>query len=470
MATKPYTLYAHQRLVLEKARHNSYGIFMECGTGKTLLGICLAKHYKSYPVRTGRTLVVAPLSLLFTAWADDLAKFAPEVKAAIAWGRTPKQREKALALAAKADVVVTSFEGFKKINQWAWQQKFDVLIVDESAKMKDPKTAISKMLTTFARGIPRVYPMSGAPAPNNLLEIFPQADIISPGLLGANFYQCRARYFAPQGLINGHAFDWRPLPGSTEAILEKLKPYASFVKKCDCLDLPEKVFVVRKFALDPQTREAYDTMVRDKVLPLTDGQVIMSPNALAELSRCRQIAGGWLYNHQGVPQSLSGHKLELLQDVLAEIGPSPTIIWVQYREDARRIKQALEDQAVLAIGGMNPGELTGNLDSFKSGKARYLIAHPRTIGHGVTLTNCSCVVYYSISYSLEEFLQSQDRVHRIGQTSKCTYFTLLAEDTVDEPIYKALMRKEAAAHAIANYLRETFPRKAKHRAQRPQAL
>lgn len=462
MTTKPYALYAHQKLVLDKARHNSYGIFMECGTGKTLVGICLAKHYKSFPVRSGRTLVVAPLSLLFTAWADDLKKFAPELKASIAWGRTPKQREKALALATKADIAITSYEGFKKAGLWARQQNFDVLIIDESSKMKDPRTTISKMLTTFSRSVPRVYPMSGAPAPNNLLEIYPQADVIKPGLLGGNFYQCRAKFFAPHGLINGHAFDWRPLPGSTEAILEKLKPCASFIKKSDCLDLPEKVFVVRKFTLDPQTREAYDTMVRDKVLPLTDGQAVMSVNALAELSRCRQLASGWVYDHQGQAHGISDHKLDLLREVLDEIGPSPVIIWVQYREDARQLERALGDQAVLAIGNMTPGELTGNLDAFKASKVRYLIAHPRTIGHGVTLTNCSCVIYYSISYSLEEFLQSQDRVHRIGQTSKCTYFTLLAEDTVDEPIYKALTRKEESARAIVNYLREKTRKTKQH--------
>lgn len=243
--------------------------------------------------------------------------------------------------------------------------------------------------------------------------------------------------------------------------MEKVRPFASFVKKSDCLDLPEKVFVVRKFVLDSEARDAYDTMVKDKVLPLVDGKAIMSVNALAELAKCRQLAGGFILDHQGMVHRTGNQKLELLEEVLDEIGPQPVIVWVQYREDARRIKELLGEQAVLAIGNMTPGELTRNIDAFKAGPARYLIAHPRTLGHGVTLTNASYVVYYSLSYSLEEFIQSQDRVHRIGQAFKCTYFSLLAEDTVDEVIYKALLKKEDSSRAILAHLREKATRKTK---------
>jgi len=455
-----FKLYAHQKQVLEIARKRSYGIFLECGTGKTLVGICLARHFKTWPVKTGRTLVVAPLSLLWTAWSDDLAKFAPELKTCILWGRTPKHREKLMAEAAGADIAVTNFETFKKIAPWC-RGRFDVLIVDESSKMKDPRSAISRALTAYGRTVPKVYPMSGTPMPNNAMELYPQVDVIAPGLLGSTFWNYRARWFAPHGKIKEHVFDWRPLPGAIEEIMNLVKPYASFVKKQDCLDLPEKVFVARKFALAPKVRAAYDKMVEDKVLPLTNGQSVLTFNALSEIAKLRQLGSGWIYGHDGKVNAIGPEKLDLLEEVLDEIGPQRVIIWVQYRHDAAEIEKRLGNQARLAIGGMTPSDLVDGIGDFKTGAARYLIAHPRTVGHGVTLTECSYAVYYSLSYSLEEFLQSQDRIHRIGAHEKCTYITLLAEDTVDEAIYKALIRKEDTARETLSYLRAKVKRQTK---------
>lgn len=460
--SNPYTLYAHQGQTLEPACKGSYGIFAGCGTGKTLIGIELAKYFKAHPIHSGRTLVVAPLSLVHTAWADDLKKFAPELKAASVWAKTPKQREKVLAAATGADVVVVNYESFGKIFAWAKKQGFDVLLLDESSRAKDHRAKITKMLTIFSRSIPRVYPMSGTPMPNNAMEIYPQMDMVKPGLLGSDFWQFRAAYFKPWGQVGNRIFDWRPLPGSVEAIMKKIRPHATFIKKEDCLDLPAKTFEVRKVFMPDDLREAYETMVEEKVLPLLDGTQVLSVSAIAEIMKLREITSGFIVDARGKTHQLSAYKVNLLQEVLEEIGQNQAIIWAQFRRDISEIKEALGDKAVLAWGGMNPSDLVGNVDAFKAGKAQYLIAHPKTVGHGTTLTNCNYAVYFSLSYSHEEFAQSQDRIHRIGTRWPCTYIMLLAENSIDEIIYRALIRKEAMSNAALNHLREKARKTQRH--------
>ena len=453
-----YTLYAHQQQVLDRALQASHGIFLEMGLGKTLVGIELAKHYKANPIRSGKTLVVCPLTLVHNAWLEDLAKFAPELKIAVLWGRTKKHREKAIAQGGSADVLIVNYESFKKVARWADSQKPDVLIFDESTKFKSPRAAISKLVLKFAPRVPRVYPMSGCPFPNSMLDAYNQIEAVAPGLLGQNYYGYRASYFNPYGQNkSGQVFDWRLMPGMLEVIMEKISPHATFIKKEDALDLPPKVFVVRKTPLSPALRQAYDEMVQHKILPLVEGVSAISVNVLAELAKLRQISSGWVYAEDEQAYTFSTEKLDLLDAVLEEIGDHQVIIWAQFRHDINKIAQHLGNQAVKAMGGMNPSDLHDNLGAFQGGEKKYLVAHPKCVGHGITLTSCSYAVYYSLSYSLEEFLQSQDRIHRIGATQKCTYIFLLAEDTIDEVIYKALTKKEVMANAALQYLRAYAP-------------
>ncbi|MEG1994896.1 MAG: helicase C-terminal domain-containing protein [Bacilli bacterium] len=81
------------------------------------------------------------------------------------------------------------------------------------------------------------------------------------------------------------------------------------------------------------------------------------------------------------------------------------------------------------------------IKKFKNGEIKLLFAHPQLLGKGLTFTKCTYNIYYSLSFSYEEFKQSQDRIHRIGQTNKCTYIILQGRNTIDEKIYKCLINK-----------------------------
>ena len=87
---------------------------------------------------------------------------------------------------------------------------------------------------------------------------------------------------------------------------------------------------------------------------------------------------------------------------------------------------------------------------------KYFISNPQTGGRGITLTEANVIIYYSNSYDLELRIQSEDRIHRIGQNDKCTYIDLVAKDTVDEKILKTLLNKVKISNEVLGEVRQWF--------------
>ena len=140
------------------------------------------------------------------------------------------------------------------------------------------------------------------------------------------------------------------------------------------------------------------------------------------------------------------NKTGILFEILNEIGNKQVIIWCQFQHEVETLAKQ--------FGGDGLTSKTKNRDDiirdFRDGKIQYLFTHPQLLGKGLTFVNCTYNVYYSLSYSYEEFKQSQDRIHRIGQTNKCTYIILQARDTIDEKIYDCLQRKKSAVDELYN--------------------
>ena len=137
-------------------------------------------------------------------------------------------------------------------------------------------------------------------------------------------------------------------------------------------------------------------------------------------------------------------KDKILEQTIEEIGDKPIIIWCQFIHEIERLAEKFD--------GVGLTSKTKNRDDiirqFKDGKIKLLFTHPQLLGKGLTFTNCNYNIYYSLSFSYEEFKQSQDRIHRIGQTNKCTYIILQAKNTIDEKIYSCLQKKGNAVDEL----------------------
>ena len=170
-------------------------------------------------------------------------------------------------------------------------------------------------------------------------------------------------------------------------------------------------------------------------------------SVLTQMMRLHQITCGHMTLDDGTINELKNNRIKELTTLLEEID-GKVIIWANYRHDIRTITKELEKiygkAAVANLYGDTPvSDRDQIISDFQDTQAplRYLVANPKTGGYGLTLTASHTVIYYSNNYDLEIRLQSEDRVHRIGQKSKVTYIDLIAEGTVDERIVKSLRSK-----------------------------
>ena len=457
-------LYRHQQEAVQRATEGNLALFHECGTGKTLTALKIIEHHKGQ----GRSpaLVVCPLSIIAPAWIEDCRRFTPGLSIVSLWHKSPAERYRRLT--RDVDIYVVNFESFRSMFELIQCKRFKVIIVDESSKMKSHCSQTTRALLALAgvasRGkgkkfavnasIPHRYVLSGTPAPNDRSEYWAQMNFIAPNtVFSDNFFAFRSRYFTAKPLgrtgINLWSFTKDPL--LSDEFNEKMVPCCDVVRKVDAVDLPRQVHEIRSVELSRPERTAYETFRKELALRFANEDILAS-SALVEVMKARQLTSGFCYGSQGA-YATGKSKLTELLSLLDEIGNKPVIIWCSFRYEIEMLLDALPDSAALWSGTTDRDEV---IVGFKSGKYRILIANPQSAAHGLTFTHCSYAVYFSLTYSYELAKQSQDRIHRIGQDTRCTYYYLTARDTIDEVVHKAVLEKEKLSTAVLGYLRETM--------------
>ena len=266
-----------------------------------------------------------------------------------------------------------------------------------------------------------------------------------------NFFRFRNTYFYSCG-YGGYLYKCNE--ENQKKIMSKISEQAFFLKKEDVLDLPDKLYEFRTFQMEDKQLKAYKDMKKENILEFKS-KIILAANELSKILKLREVTGGFIISNEGMPVKISNGKLDLLKEVLEEIPEEKqVIIFIQFHWEVNEIKNILGDSATTLYGKMKQREKDESIEGFKANKFKYLIAHPKSSAHGLNLQCCNYVLWYSLSYSLEEHAQSNDRIHRKGQKNKCTYIYLLAEKSIDEVIFHALKRKEIVANACLEMLRD----------------
>lgn len=420
----------YQHKIVNIALNNGcYGIFSDTGTGKTIMGLEIANHYN-------KTLILCPLSVIETAWIDDCHKFYSNKKIINVWSNSKSNRLKLLN--EPADIYVMNYESFKILHNEIRKADFDCVIVDESSVMKNMSSQITQLIFDLIGVIPHRFVLSGCPTPNHNSEIFPQMKFVDPDIFGNNYYGFLARYFH-QDMANPHY--WYQTDNDKERYYARLSEKSIFLKKDDCVDLPEKVFEIKRFDMAKKQRQYYDDIINDIKANINQWSKF---EFTAKLMKLREVTSGFVIGKDGNVISFDNNKEMLLKEVLSELGDKQVIIWCQFQHEI--------DTLAKKFGGVALTSKTKNRDEvirdFKNGNIKLLFTHPKLVGKGLTFTNCTYNIYYSLSFSYEEFKQSQDRIHRIGQNKKCTYIILQAKDSIEEKMYDCVQRKENAVDEL----------------------
>jgi SNF2 family DNA or RNA helicase len=237
-----------------------------------------------------------------------------------------------------------------------------------------------------------------------------------------------------------------------KALMEKISPYCHYARKADCLDLPDQVDEIRSIQMSTKQISIYSSMKNDLIAEIKESYIVAQV-ALTKIMKLRQITSGFAINDVGDTIDIGENpKLKELQEVLDEAGKQQVIIWCQFQHEIRQIAALLGDRAVTLYGETKDHD--ESIEAFKTGSAQYLIAHPRSAGHGLTFVNCSLQVFYSLDYSFELYEQMRGRIHRAGQVNKCTYIHLVCKNTIDEEILKVVREKRDAQEILVNILND----------------
>jgi len=451
---------------LEKSwNKENFAYFMEMGTGKTKVLIDnMSMLYDKGKI--DGALIVAPKGVVKTWYEQEVPTHLPDhiENVAVLWqpNITKTQQEKLESLfeiETALHILVMNVEAFSTEKGVKFASKFlnshkTLMAVDESTTIKTPTAKRTKNIINLGKHARYKRILTGSPITKNPLDLYTQCEFLDPYLLDfASYYAFRNRYAEMTTMnVRGRSIQVVKEFRHLGELSESLQPFSYRVLKEDCLDLPPKIFMKRYVALTAEQKRIYDQM-KEKALAVLNGKMITTMTVLTQLMRLHQITCGHFTADDGSTQAVDNNRLNELMSILDET-EGKAIIWANYQLSVgeiiqRIIKEYGEDSYVHYYGLTSQEDRQDNIRKFQNDpNCRFIIGTPQTGGYGITLTQAHTVIYYSNSYDLEKRLQSEDRAHRIGQKKTVTYIDLIAEDTVDEKIVKALRDKINVASEV----------------------
>ena len=453
--------YQHQKDAINKAiLTDSYAFFMEMGTGKSK--VCIDDICISYlNQKINCAVIVAPKGV-YRNWSQlELLKHVPDYieKDIVTWSSAPtaknkKEQRKLFEKNNKLKFFVINVEAFRTRKGLDFTKKILQIntccfVIDESTVIKNPQALQTKNILSIRKLSKQRRILSGLPVTKSPMDLYSQCYFLDPNLLGyESYYAFRARYAVLiQRNTSSHSFQEIVDYKNLDELNKKLETFSSRVLKKDCLDLPDKLYTPRLVELTTKQQKAYAEMQRE-AMTIIGNDVINVTTVLSQITKLHQIVCGFILNSDGQSTEIENNRYQALLDVLEETGDQKVVIWANYRYDIKKILKTIREKygykSIKAFfGDTKDQDRQDIVNEFQdpSSELQYIIANPRTAGYGLTLTLAHTVVYFSNSYDLEIRMQSEERVHRIGQTKKVTYIDLLTPKTVDEKIIKSLKKK-----------------------------
>lgn len=421
---------------------DSAGIFMEMGTGKTKVAVDLV-NYKN----VNKILVVCPKRVI-NVWKREI-----ETHSLKNYNIIILEKGNATKKAELLEQVSTYERVFVVINyDMVWREPiaktlfkfgFEMIIADEMHRIKSPKGRASNYMHRIGKETKYKLGLTGTPIPNSPIDIYAQYRFIEPTIFGTNYNNFLEKYTIRGG------YEGKQIIGfcNQEELTNKIYQIAFRVKSKDVLDLPQPINESIYFDLDSKSRNLYNQILKKAVAEYNNSKII-TENVLVQLVRLQQITSGYIPVENGFTEYLNTAKQDLLKDILLDTDKTEHVIafyrFVPERDSIKKACKELKHDYFEMSGQVN------TFEAWKKNPGGVIAVQIQSGGEGEDFTISSKTVYYGLSYSLKDYLQSKFRTLRPGQSRQPIYYHLLANDTVDEKIMQALIQKKN----IANYILE----------------
>ena len=407
------------------------------GSGKTLSALWAADYLLSIG-EVNRVLVLSPLSTLKSVWWETVFQHFIHLSPFILHGINAAGIRKKHRELERAKVLIVNHE-FVKSGQArhfmpTGEIGSDLLIVDEGSMFREATTEKYRALRKFTDKSKLAWWMTATPTPNRPTDAWAQAAAM--GTVKMRFSE-----FKELTMMKVSEYKWVPRPGAEQAVKQILSPYIRFATE-DCIDLPGISYEHRTVEMSVDQKKMYAQLKKEAVLMLEGGSVVTAVNEAVKAGKLLQIACGCVYDEAGNTVEIrDNRKTHELRSVVEEAGGSPVIVFAPFKSVVRHIAEKMKDFHPAVVTGDTPiGERNRIIENFQAGKVRLLIAHPKTMSHGLTLHKSSVICWYAPLYSNDIYEQANGRIYRTGQTKHCTIIHLSSSE-VEDSMYKILRER-----------------------------
>jgi len=429
--------YEHQRQTAAfLTLHKKALVLNEIGTGKSMSALWAADYLLSTR-KVSKVLILSPLSTLERVWNDAIFMNFVGRRAVVLHGTAEKRKK---LLNSNADYYIINHDGFEIIAEEAIG-KFDLVIVDEAAVLRNPGTRRFKVMRKWMSQNPdaRLWLMTGTPTPNEPTDAWALAKLVDSPF-------CTSTYtaFRDQVMMKIGQYKWLPRTTSIETVQHILQPSVRYTRD-ECFDLPDTVVQHRRVDLTPDQRKHYDRMMRHLVSEVQGSEAtITAVNEAVKMQKLVQIACGVAYDDDGRNVELDcSPRVSLVSEIIEEAGQK-VIIFVPLTGTLNMLERELGKKWSVAVvnGAVSASERNTIFRNFQEAKDPHvLIAHPATMAHGLTLTAASTVIWYGPITSNEQYVQANGRVERIGKRHVSNVIHIEATD-LEARIYERLKGKQ----------------------------
>ena len=456
----------HQVQAFDRFQTKDYGaLFCEMGTGKTKIILDIIQNGPE-----GAVLVIAPNGLHLNWNHSEIPKHVAVDHSCYCWKGTPtsKKAKNELDEFFQDDSPFKFFlinvealrtaSGFRPVELFLKRHKPSHIVIDESTCIKNPKAAQTRACLKLAKLANKRWILNGTPITQGPLDLFSQCKFLSPDTIPYSSYTAFKSQYAIEATITMQNRSFKKITGyrQLDRLTKELEPFSLKLDKKDCLDLPDKTFIEEHVEMTKEQSKAYMEMKDLCMAQLASGEIVTTTQALTKLLKLHQILTGFVIDDEGTTHELPSNRIKRLLQI-AE-AKKPLVIFCAYRQNVAQVRDALSDaygadKVVTYFGDTTQNARTQAVTRFQNGEADFFIG-TSAASKGLTLHRADTTVYFSNNYSLETRLQSQDRIHRIGQTNRCTYIDLITPNTIDQMILAALAAKKDLATSVLNDLTE----------------
>lgn len=420
--------------------HPVAAVLLEMGLGKSVITLTAIYELMLNRFEIQKVLVIAPLRVARDTWPAEIEKW--EHLAGLTYSvAIGTEAERLAALRRPAHLYLINRENVDwLITKSGIPFDFDMVVIDELSSFKSHAAKRFKSLLKVRPTVKRMVGLTGTPSSNGLMDLWAEFRILDMGQrLGRYITHYRNNFFVPDKRNQQMIFSYKPRAGAEDAIYRLISDITISMKSADFLKMPECIINEVPVALSEKEWSVYQALKEDMVVDLKDEE-IDAVNAAALSGKLLQMANGAVYNEEKEVIHIHDRKLDALEDLIEGANGKPVLVAYWYNHDLQRIKERFSVREI---------KTSQDIKDWNNSDIPVAVIHPASAGHGLNIQfGGSTIIWFGLTWSLELYQQTNARLWRQGQKSTVVIHHIIAKDTIDEDVMKALRKKEKIQSAL----------------------